>query len=414
MAKTTVVNTDDSNTYELGNSNHTWIFGESHVFSGEDNSIHQAANLTNDTIIINGRVNSGAAAGAGVLFEGGDSKITVGEGGSVTGDTGISATGANALVTNNGIVTANGFASAISMGGANAHAVNNGELFGLVGIDMNSKDGVIDNNGSIRALFSGIFLDIGGETVNLGKTSVIAADNEGINLTSSTGEKTKITNDGLIAMNDATAVGATDGDEVVINHGTIRGDIMLGAGKDVFNNLDGKYSGDIFGGAGNDLFIVNSAKTQINELSGEGTDTVRSTVSFSFNTNALMNSELENLTLLGTKNLHGTGNSQQNIIKGNSGGNVLSGEGQNDILTGGKGHDTFVFATNFDADEVKDFHKGVDKVDLSGMVDIADFKDMMKNHVSEVAGNVHITSGADDLVLDHVSKADLHATDFIF
>ena len=41
-------------------------------------------------------------------------------------------------------------------------------------------------------------------------------------------------------------------------------------------------------------------------------------------------------------------------------------------------------------------------------------KDMLKSHVSEPGGNVHINSGADDLVLDGLTKADLHKGDFIF
>jgi len=414
MAKKTIVNTDQTDPYELDKSNHTWVFSEGHQFNGQDNSIHQASTFTNDTVIINGRVYSGAASGSGIFFQGTDSKIIVSKTGSVTGALGIDAEGDNMLVTNNGIVTSNSFTPAIYMSGANAHAVNNGHLFGVGGIEMASEGGVVDNNGTINAYLTGIQFDSGGAIANLGKNSVITALSEGIDVASSIGQKTTVTNNGLIATADVTAFGGADGDEILINHGTIRGDVTLGAGKDVFNNLDGKYSGDIFGGAGNDTFIVNSAKTQINELSAEGTDTVRSTVSFSLNTNALMASEIENLTLLGTKNLNATGNNTQNVIKGNSGDNVLSGGVQNDLLTGGKGHDTFIFATNFDSDEVSDFHKGVDKVDLSGMVDIANFKDMMKNHVSEVGNDLYITSGADNLILDHTSKADLHASDFIF
>jgi hypothetical protein len=39
---------------------------------------------------------------------------------------------------------------------------------------------------------------------------------------------------------------------------------------------------------------------------------------------------------------------------------------------------------------------------------------MLKHHVSVAGNDLHIASGADDLILDHTSKADLHASDFIF
>src|SRR5262249_49839390 len=48
----------------------------------------------------------------------------------------------------------------------------------------------------------------------------------------------------------------------------------------------------------------------------------------------------ENLTLLGTAAIDGTGNALDNVIQGNSGNNVLRGLDGNDTLTGGGGDDT--------------------------------------------------------------------------
>ena len=49
---------------------------------------------------------------------------------------------------------------------------------------------------------------------------------------------------------------------------------------------------------------------------------------------------LENLTLTGSANLNGTGNSEDNVITGNSGANTLTGGTGADTLDGGAGNDT--------------------------------------------------------------------------
>jgi RHS repeat-associated protein len=64
------------------------------------------------------------------------------------------------------------------------------------------------------------------------------------------------------------------------------------------------------------------------------TDTLLSSVSIS------LPDTVENLTLIGTANINGTGNSSNNIITGNSGDNVLEGGGGRDNLDGGSGIDT--------------------------------------------------------------------------
>jgi len=108
-------------------------------------------------------------------------------------------------------------------------------------------------------------------------------------------------------------------------------------GGDGNDTLDGGTGRDtLVGGKGDDHYHVNQADDVITELAGEGTDTVHSLVSWTLASN------LENLTLLGTSAIQGTGNAAANVLIGNSAANTLSGGDGNDTLDGGAGNDSLV------------------------------------------------------------------------
>ncbi len=153
------------------------------------------------------------------------------------------------------------------------------------------------------------------------------------------------------------------------------------------NILDGLLGGDrLMGGLGNDTYIVDNIRDSVTENLNEGNDLVQATV------NTTLTNNVENLTLLGTANLYGTGNNLDNTLTGNSGANLLKGLNGNDTLLGGAGNDTligglgndrltgeggadqFLFgsgsafkSSNLGVDTLTDFTTNSDKIALSKM-----------------------------------------------
>ncbi|MEW6248539.1 MAG: calcium-binding protein [Nitrospirota bacterium] len=122
-------------------------------------------------------------------------------------------------------------------------------------------------------------------------------------------------------------------------------DLLLGGdGNDI---LDGGQGADtLIGGLGNDTFIVDDAGEVVTEAANEGTDLVKSSITYT------LGDHVENLTLTGTAAINGTGNALNNVLTGNSGVNVLAGGAGNDRLKGGKGNDTYVFGRGDGRDKI--------------------------------------------------------------
>ena len=119
------------------------------------------------------------------------------------------------------------------------------------------------------------------------------------------------------------------------------------------------------GGLGNDTYVTDGGDTIV-ELTGEGTDTVRS--SATFNMAGLFT---ENLVLTGSNAINGTGNTLNNAITGNGAANTLDGGIGTDTLMGGLGNDTFVFNTAPDPaniDQITDFDVFADTIQIDNSV----------------------------------------------
>ena len=107
-----------------------------------------------------------------------------------------------------------------------------------------------------------------------------------------------------------------------------------GSGNDILNGGGG--ADVLVGGPGHDTYIVNSTTVAVTESANQGTDTVQASVSF------ILNANIENLTLTGTNDINGIGNSGDNTIIGNAGHNILDGGAGADTLAGGNGDDTLL------------------------------------------------------------------------
>ena len=130
-------------------------------------------------------------------------------------------------------------------------------------------------------------------------------------------------------------------------------------GNSAANRLNGGSGTDtLVGGLGDDVYVTDGGDT-IDENVGEGSDIVRSSVSYALGTN------LEHVALQGTAAINAIGNTLSNRLTGNAGSNVLNGLTGFDILLGGAGNDIFAFSTALgpgNVDLVLDFNVADDQI----------------------------------------------------
>ena len=167
-------------------------------------------------------------------------------------------------------------------------------------------------------------------------------------------------------------------------NGTGNTDDNLIVGSDGDNILDGKAGADTLrGGKGNDTYVVDGFDT-VDEVGGDGQDTLK--IAATFDLGAIAG--IENLTLMGSGALNGTGTDAANVLVGNSGANNLAGLGDGDSLAGGAGNDTLDGGSGNDT---VDGGAGADNL-TGGAGNDTYGVDSAKDVVNEVAGD------SDDLI----------------
>ena len=177
------------------------------------------------------------------------------------------------------------------------------------------------------------------------------------------------------------------------------------AGNSLDNILDGGVGADVMaGGTGNDTYIVDNAGDVVNEIAGEGVDTVQSSINYTLGAN------VENLTLTGLA-LAGTGNDFNNVITGNSLDNVIDGGTNADIMIGQLGNDTYIVDNAGDMIQ-ENADEGIDTVQSSIDYILGNNLENLELRGSAVEGtgnelNNIITGNSLDNVIDGGTNADI-------
>jgi Ca2+-binding RTX toxin-like protein len=203
----------------------------------------------------------------------------------------------------------------------------NDDLDGGAGSDtMTGGDGddtyIVDNVGDrvIEALGEGtdsvsssIAYTLGANVENLTLTGTAAINGTGNTLPNS-----------LTGNSGANVLAGGDGADALAGHD----------GNDTLNGGPGADA--MTGGDGNDAYVVDDSSDGVVELADKGTDAVTSSVTHDLAAN------VENLTLIGTAAINGTGNDLVNRLTGNVAANTLDGGSGADVMAGGAGNDVYV------------------------------------------------------------------------
>jgi Ca2+-binding RTX toxin-like protein len=367
--------------YEIAQSNTTVNMKSSAEILSSTYGIHVASTIKNTQINVDGTISSVQYA---IIAEGKNADVDIGKTGILNGQAGL------LLI------------------GQHSSAVNNGEINAPAGYGMYqvSPDGTdLRNNGSIDAVY-GMVGSVKGHMLNDGDIRALVV---GMSIGSSTGETFTATNHGTIVVSaNGGAIFGGSGDDKIINDGKLTGFVYLGSGDDTFDTRGGSATSSIMGGADDDVYIVDKASFNIFENSGEGND-----------------ANVENLTLIGSKNINGTGTDMADTLRGNSGNNVLKGMVGSDHLYGGKGDDKlyggvdmdtdyFHFGTGDGHDVIYNYYDGTDQIHLENWAAITSLADLKNNHATNEGHDLLIHAGADTLLIKGINKADLNAGDVYF
>lgn len=400
---TWTIDTSDD-VWTLANAATITVSGEPGIFVGKD--------FTGNRINVNGDIEV-TGSGAAINIEGKYNDIFIGKTASLNAldtNTAIDVEAARTTLHNAGTVVG----KVTAVGGAkDLEIFNTGTLTGGSAVFTNYDGLMVDNSGEMSgSTFAIRALSNDARIVNR-EGGEIRSEGFGIVLDNSEG--VVIRNFGNLFGKDGSISALGDNETTVVNRGAIKGLVDLGDGNDRFDTRGGTVQGKVDGGDGDDTYLVGSQKIKIAEADDHGRDTVKSTVSYTLGAN------VEDLTLLGKKDIDGTGHAGSNSLYGNAGDNVLRGLGGEDYLVGGKGADMlfggkgadiFDFGKGDGHDVIADFQDGKDLILSDFVKGQADFDDMMASHVKIQGDDLLIKYGDDTLLIRDMEKSDLTLSDF--
>ena len=136
-------------------------------------------------------------------------------------------------------------------------------------------------------------------------------------------------------------------------------DVLIGENGN--DTLDGHAGKDTMkGGLGNDTIYVDNARDLIEEISGQGADTIKTAINYTL-VNGLSVETLRTANEAGTNAIKLTGNEIVNTLIGNAGHNTLNGRGEADTMRGVGGNDIY-YVDNANDAVIEAVGKGADTV----------------------------------------------------
>jgi Ca2+-binding RTX toxin-like protein len=388
---TTDVINGNSNTVTVGTVGGLTLTG-SNTVAGASGATLTSNTITFDSHSLAGTFDSGMASGdltytlSGTTLTVSDGSDTLTDNNFTNGQFGITITSANEVTGGSGDATL----SDAGAGNGNYTLIGNSTNGGDEFIVNNTGDVVTEANGGGAALvISSVNWTLGTHIDRLtltGTANLVGTGNTDNDiLTSNTGADTLVGNsssgaDTFVVNNTGDSLTETNsGTAAVVDSSvswtlgthfealTLTGSSTLtGVGNSVADILTGNTGNDVLvagsgvatmignSAGGADTFVVNNTGDTITEANSGIAALVES------NINWTLGAHLEKLTLTGSSNLTGTGNTSANIITGNTGNDALNdgGAGGNDTLIGNStsGSDTFI--VNNTGDSITETNSG--------------------------------------------------------
>jgi Ca2+-binding RTX toxin-like protein len=313
-----------------------WTLGanlENLVLTG--NAINGTGNALNNTLTGNAAANTlDGGAGADTMI-GGDGVDTyyVDNVGDVVIETDASLTALDRVFASIDYTLGANVENLILTGTANLNGTGNEVSNRITG---NAGDNILDGGAGIDTLIGGLgndtyVVDNAGDIIT--ETSTLISE---IDTVRASVDWTLGANLENLMLTGSAINGTGNSLNNMLTGNSLNNTLSGGAGNDT---LDGGLGADtMIGGDGVDTYYVDNVGDVVIETDSSLTalDRVFSSINYTLGTN------VENLILIGSADLNGTGNAVNNRITGNIGNNILDGGMGADTMIGGAGNDTYV------------------------------------------------------------------------